>query len=149
MPAESAWIAHNNLHPLTGNSQVIHLHVQLRHKAPPRSMIQLNREVIPQSAAGLPRRKRLCCGAGTEHNECPSRVKTGLSRPTTATSALGGEADIRGTTQSEAVSLKGGGRVSSPGEPPPPSCWSPHKSIDAIFDSLLPWPRSACTVMLW
>ena len=35
------------------NSQVARSHIQLRHKAPPRSMMQLNREVISQSTAGL------------------------------------------------------------------------------------------------
>ena len=79
-----------------GNYQVPRRHIQLRHKAPPRSMIQLNREVISQSAAGLPRRKRLCCGAGTEHNEGSLWGKLGSTTMPSGTPGSGVGAGIAG-----------------------------------------------------
>jgi len=70
----------------------------------------------------------------------PSWVRFGLYRRRTGTSVPegkadlnGGKADIRGTTQSEAVSLKGGGRGSYPGQAPTPSCMSQHSHADIIL----------------
>ncbi len=47
-------------------------------------------------------------------------------------SVAGGQADIRGTTQSKVLSMKRG-RVSSPGEPPLPCCMSHHSHADIIL----------------
>ena len=54
-------------------------------------------------------------------------------------SVAGGEADIRGTTQSEAVSLKGGGRVSSPGQGPHALLHVTPQPRRHHSGSLLPW----------